>query len=78
MDAKFKSQYDSMIAEWQIKLNQGTDKYKNKFKKYKSYYKQLLVQKGDWEKERASANEGYLLKIKDLEREIAIRGDSIS
>ena len=32
---KYKSQYDALIMEWQIKLSQGTDKYKNKFKKYK-------------------------------------------
>ena len=78
MEAKYKSQYNALILEWQVKLNQGTDKYKGKFKKYKSYYKQILIQKGEWEKDRNSSIEAYMLKIKELEREITVRGDSIS
>ena len=67
MELKYKSQYDSIIMEWQMKFNSGTEKYKQKFKKYKSYYKSILVQKGEWEKERNLAIESYVIKIRDLE-----------
>ena len=70
MELKYKSQYDALILEWQTKFSTGTEKYKTKFKKYKSYYKSILAQKSEWEKERNSVMESYILKIKDLEAKI--------
>ena len=71
MELKNKSSYDSIIYEWQMKLSQVTDKYKGKFKKYKSYYKQILVQKGEWENSRNSAISSYQLQITELEKKLS-------